>query len=242
MTNLKVIVADDEPHALKLIKSYVEDTAFLELVATCKNAKEVLDQTTATPDIDIVFLDIQMPGISGMSLAKNLDSKIKVVFTTAFEHYAIEGYKVNAAGYLLKPFSYEEFLETATKVKNQLEKNKAVSSAHANINKDFMMVKADYKIWQIPLSDILYFEGVKDYVRIHRASEKKVLMPLMSMKFLEEYLPSDSFLRIHRSYIVNLNQIKVIERNQVVFGDVRITVSDNYKERFTQFLNQRFGK
>lgn len=237
-TKLKCIVADDEPSALALIKKYADDAPFIETVAACKNSNEVL-AALAENDIDLLFLDIQMPGLSGMALAKMVDPKIAVIFTTAFDKYAIEGYQVNAIGYLLKPFSYEEFLEPAAKYQQKL---KSSSPEVAELkDQDFIMVKADYKTWQIPLNDILYFEGVKDYVRIHRQSVSKVLMPLMSMKSLESQLPETKFMRVHRSYIVNLNKIEVIERNQIVFGDTRISVSDNYKEKFNTFVKGRFG-
>lgn len=235
---LKCIITDDEPSALKLLRRYVTDTPFLELVAACSSAKETME-ALSKHEVDLLLLDIHMPDLSGMALAKTIDPNIPIVFTTAFDQYAIEGYKVNAKGYLLKPFSYEEFLETVSK----LTRNSASTPKNDESDEDreYIMVKADYKTWQIPLSEVRYFEGVKDYVKIHRENENKPLMPLMSMKYLEEHLPKSRFMRVHRSYIVNLDKIRVIERNQILFDEVRITVSENYRDVFQQFMKQRFG-
>ncbi|RED92199.1 LytR/AlgR family response regulator transcription factor [Marinoscillum furvescens] len=233
---LKCIITDDEPSALKLLKRYVDDTPFLELVAMCSSAKEAME-ALASHEIDLLFLDIHMPDLSGMALAKSIDPAIPIIFTTAFDQYAIEGYKVNAKGYLLKPFSYEEFIETVSK----LTRAATAQSTTPPAEREYIMVKADYKTWQIPLNEIRYFEGVKDYVKIHRENESKPLMPLMSMKYLEEYLPPSRFMRVHRSFIVNLDKIRVIERHQILFDEVRITVSENYREAFQQFIKQRFG-
>jgi DNA-binding LytR/AlgR family response regulator len=145
---------------------------------------------------------------------------------------------VNALGYLLKPFSFEEFSETVNRAIKTMTEDQA---SIAKIHKDFIMIKADYKIWQLKLKDITFIEGLKDYVKIHRDTETKALMPLMSMRSLEEILPSDQFMRVHRSFIVNLDKITIIERNQILFADKRITVSDNYKEKFNLFLEERFG-
>lgn len=237
MSKIHCIVVDDEPHALELIKSYVLQTPFLEFKAGFNNASEALICIEEQP-IDLCFLDIQMPSLSGMSLSKMLDENQRVIFTTAFEKYALEGYKVNALDYLLKPVSYDEFYQAALRAKT------AFDSIHApteiEVSPKHVLVKADYKVHQINLEDILFFEGVKDYVRIHRKSTDKVLMPLMSLKYLEAKLAAANFMRVHRSYLVNLNSISVIERNQIVFGTHRITVSDKYKATFTNFMSTRF--
>ncbi len=228
---LPTIIADDEPFALDLLRSYVEKVPFLELIAACRSAVEVLD-VLEQEEVDLLCLDIQMPSLSGMQLAKSLGNDgPKIIFTTAFEQYAIEGYKVNAVDYLLKPFSFEEFLQAAQKAKPKIEPQSA---------QDYIIVKSDYKLQQIALNDILYIEGLKDYVNIHRESNSKSLLTLMSMKKLEAKLPQAQFMRVHRSYIVNLNKIKVVERGNIVFDKTYIPVSDKYKEHFQAFLNQRF--
>lgn len=238
MNKIKCIITDDEPFALDLMQKYVQSVPFLELVGRCNSVSEtmaLLEQTS----VDLLFLDIQMPNISGMAFAKTLgEYGPKVIFTTAFEQYALESYRVNAVDYLLKPFAFEEFMEAVQKVRKLID-NKP-DAEHVQVNKDYILLKADYKIWQIALDDILYFEGIKDYVRVHRKSTTKTLMSLGSLKSLESSLPADRFMRVHRSYLVNLNNITVIERSQIVFDKVRITVSDKYKDAFHQFMDKRF--
>lgn len=231
---IRTIIADDEPFALDLLKSYVEKTPFLELVKACRSAVEVMETLEEEKEVDLLCLDIQMPSLTGMQLAKTLgENGPKIIFTTAFEEYAIEGYKVNAIDYLLKPFAFEEFLAAAQKAKRQ-------GASPTSKVQDYIIVKSDYKLRQIELEDVIYIEGLKDYVKIHRESANKSLLTLMSMKKLEANLPEDRFMRVHRSFIVNLNKIKIVERGSIVFGKERIPVSDKYKEQFQEFLNQRF--
>lgn len=231
---IRTIIADDEPFALDLLKSYVEKVPFLELLKACRSAVEVMEALEEEKEVDLLCLDIQMPSLTGMQLAKTLgENGPKIIFTTAFEEYAIEGYKVNAIDYLLKPFSFEEFLAAAQKAKRQ-------GASLPSKVQDYIIVKSDYKLRQIELNDIIYIEGLKDYVKIHRESADKSLLTLMSMKKLEASLPKDRFMRIHRSFIVNLNKIKTVERGSIVFGKEHIPVSDKYKEQFQEFLNQRF--
>jgi DNA-binding LytR/AlgR family response regulator len=237
MKQIRCLITDDEPLARSLLRTYVDRLPTLQLLGECVSATETI-AFLEKEKVDLLFLDIQMADLSGMSLAKTIHDRTRIIFTTAFEQYAVEGYKVNALGYLLKPFSFEEFSETVNRaIKTMIEDQASI----AKIHKDFIMIKADYKIWQLKLKDITFIEGLKDYVKIHRDTETKALMPLMSMRSLEEILPSDQFMRVHRSFIVNLDKIIVIERNQILFADKRITVSDNYKEKFNLFLEERFG-
>lgn len=244
MDKIRCIIADDEPLALQLLKGYVDKTPFLELVQACNSAVEVMKHLEEDAAVDLLFLDIQMPNLTGIQLAKSLGIEgPKIIFTTAFEQYAIEGYKVDAIDYLLKPFSFDEFLMAAQKAKRKLqEQSTKVQTIGATdaIKPGYVIVKSDYKLRQIPLEDIVFIEGVKDYVKIHRHSDNKSIMSLMSMKMLEANLPGEQFMRVHRSFIINLNHIEVIERGMVVFGDHYIPVSDKYKEQFQAFLNQRF--
>ncbi|MCM5663009.1 LytR/AlgR family response regulator transcription factor [Galbibacter mesophilus] len=234
MQILSCLIADDEPHARNLIKSYIEKVPYLHLVAECKDANEVLG-IFKNKQVEIAFLDIQMPGMLGVDLAKIIKNETKIVFTTAFDEYAIEGYKVNAVGYLLKPFSFDEFLEVTQKIYSQ-DTKKAPSSEKP----DFLMVKADYKIHQIPLNDILYFEGLKDYAKIYRKSVEKPILSLMTLKSVEEKLEHKNFMRLHRSFVVNMDNVELIERNQIVFGKTRITVSEKYKDVFQEFIKTRY--
>jgi two-component system, LytTR family, response regulator len=237
MDKINCIIADDEPFALDLLKGYVEQTPFLNLIKACKSAFEVIDVLHSGSKF-LLFLDIQMPGVSGIQLAKMLDDKTFVVFTTAFEGYAIEGYKVNALDYLLKPFNYDEFLSAAMKAKKQFEI--IDKKPTETISEEFIIVKTDYKLQQIALNEIVYIEGLKDYIKIYRQNIAKPVICLMSMKVIEEKLPGDTFMRVHRSFIVNLNKIQTVERSRIIFGDIYIPVSDNYKERFHEFISGRF--
>lgn len=234
--NLNCIIVDDEPLALDLLETYVRRTPFLRLTARCDNAVEALAALDKEP-VDLAFLDIQMPELNGLELSRLITHRTKIVFTTAFEQYALEGFRVDAVDYLLKPFNYAEFLRAATKAQHlvELERNQSADACHP----DSIFVKSDYKLVQIELRHILYIEGLKDYVRIQTDTPQGGILTLMNMKNIEERLPADTFLRIHRSYIVNINQIKTIERNRIVFGKVYIPVSDSYKDRFAEMLEKR---
>ncbi len=234
--NLNCIIVDDEPLALDLLETYVRRTPFLRLTARCDNAVEALAALDKEP-VDLAFLDIQMPELNGLELSRLITHRTKIIFTTAFEQYALEGFRVDAVDYLLKPFNYAEFLRAATKAQHlvELERNQSADACHP----DSIFVKSDYKLVQIELRHILYIEGLKDYVRIQTDTPQGGILTLMNMKNIEERLPADTFLRIHRSYIVNINQIKTIERNRIVFGKVYIPVSDSYKDRFAEMLEKR---
>jgi DNA-binding LytR/AlgR family response regulator len=233
MDKLNCIIADDEPLALDLIKSYVERVSFLNLVKSCSNAYEVLEICNQE-QIVIAFLDIQMPDINGMQLARKIDSSIMIVFTTAFENYAIEGYKVNTIDYLLKPFNFEEFYDVALKAQQiYVSKNAA---AKISSNNQYIFIKTEYRIERIDFNNILYIEGLKDYVKIYLLNQLNPLLSLVSMKNINEFLPQQQFMRVHRSFIVNLSKIQTIERSRIIFGDIYIPISDNYKEQFREFI------
>lgn len=238
MKVLRTCVIDDEPLAAQLIESYIKRTPFLELVGTFNSAQEAV-KTVISDRIDLVFLDINMPQLNGLEFAKILPATCSVVFTTAYDNYAIEGFKVNAIGYLLKPINYEEFFETATKAFNQLQKETDRGPATATADPGYIIVKSVYKLQQIPLDDILYVEGLKDYMKIVVENEPKGIMTLMNMRTLEQALPANRFMRVHRSFIVNLSKIRVIERKRIVFGNTYIPVSDSYAKAFTDFVNSR---
>lgn len=232
------MVVDDEPLAKDLIEGYVRQTPFLELAGGYTHAVEALDAMREHP-ADLLFLDIQMPRLNGLELSKLVGGGTKIVFTTAFEQYALEGFRVDAVDYLLKPVSYAEFLRASDKALRlfELERRPARPPAEPERPRS-MVVKSDYKTVQIPLDDILYIEGVKDYVQIHTADGGRT-MTLMSMKAVEEYLPASRFVRVHRSFIVNLDRVGTIERNRIVFGRAYIPISDSYKERFAELLAER---
>lgn len=236
MDRLNCVIVDDEPLALDLIKSYVERVPFLNLVKACGNANEMMELVETTP-IDLAFLDIQMPGINGLELAKLLDAKLLIVFTTAFDNYAIDGYKVNAIDYLLKPFNFEEFYNAAVKAQQIFELR---NTPTITVNDQYIFVKTEYRIQRIEFENILYIEGLKDYVKIYLQNQIKPVVSLMSMKSINERLPQKMFMRVHRSYIVNLTKIQTIERSRIIFGEVYIPISDNYKEQFWEYVNNQF--
>lgn len=235
MKKIRCMIIDDEPLAQDLLEQYVRQTPFLELTGRCGSATEAMEHLQQQP-ADLLFLDIQMPGLSGMAFSKTLPPEVKVIFTTAFEQYAIEGFKVEALDYLLKPFDYEEFLQAAVKARNWFERVETTAPAAAA---PYIFVKSGYKQVRIDLNDILYFEGLKDYVKIYTAGSNKAVVTLMSLKALEELLPAGQFMRVHRSYIVQLDKIQSVERNQIQIGTAQIPVADAFKASFQQFLNSK---
>jgi len=234
---LNCLIVDDEPLALDLLENYVTKTPFLNLAGRCENAFQAMERIQQN-DIDLLFLDIQMPDLNGIEFSKTLGERPKVIFTTSFDQYAVEGFRVDALDYLLKPISYPEFLQAANKAKRWYERSSKAIAPTESPNTIF--VKSDYKLVQIDLNKVLYIEGVKDYVRIFLEDNAHPVMSLMSMKSMEERLPAERFMRVHRSFIVQLDKIKTIERNRIVFGKEYIPISDTYKEKFMEFLNQRF--
>ena len=234
------IAIDDEPLALSQIISYIEKTPYLKLKASFSSALKALD-FLQNNKIDLMFVDINMPDLSGMDFVKSLTAPPKVIFTTAYREYAIEGFKVDAADYLLKPISYPNFLKSVTKTKDRffsiVEKAPIVQN-----NEQFLFIKSEYKIIRIKFEEIKYIEGMRDYLRIHLELQKPV-MALLAMKKMMDFLPGKDFMQVHRSYIVNLKKITTIERNRIVFEpDVYIPVSDQYKQEFQEFLENNFIK
>ncbi len=236
---IRTIAIDDEPLALQLVSGYISKTPFLELVKTFDNPMDAMDFLDEVP-VDLIFLDIQMPDLTGVEFTRVLEHRPKIIFTTAYEKYALEGFKLEVTDYLLKPFSYEEFLKAARKAERliKLEKNEQKETIVAN--NEFLFLKSEYKIRRINFNDIKYIEGLKDYVKVFLQNEPKPILSINSLKSLEAKLPESKFMRVHRSFIVNLEKIDTIERSRIVFGKVYIPVSDQYKEKFQQFLNKNF--
>lgn len=230
--NINCAIIDDEPLALDLLESYVNKTPFLTLCGKFSSAVEALGKIKNS-GIKLVFVDIQMPDLNGIEFSRALPSDIRIVFITAFSEYALEGFRVNALDYLLKPVSYADFLLTANKALEWFEAQAGKTEEEAK----FIYVKSDYKLLRIELDDIIYIEGLKDYVKIHLESSPRPVITLMRVKALEEILPEADFIRVHRSYIVRKDKIKVIERGRIVFGSVYIPVSDSYKDALQTYLN-----
>ncbi len=235
---ITVVAIDDEPLALQLVAGYIEKTPDLSLSGQFDNPVDA-SEFIRENKVDLIFVDIQMPDLTGIEFTRLLAKGPKVIFTTAYEKYALEGYKLEIVDYLLKPFSYEEFLVAVRKARNliSLEQKAAIQ---VEVNNDFLFLKSDYKIKRINFDDILYIEGLKDYVKVFTRSNPRPVLSLTSLKLLESKLPSGRFMRVHRSYIVNLEKIDTIERSRIVFGKTYIPVSDQYKEKFQDYLDKNF--
>lgn len=238
-------IIDDEPLAVRLLESYVAKTPFLEHCGSYHSAVEALDALQAAP-VDLLFLDIQMPGLDGLDFARMLGTPTRIVFTTAFREYAVDSYKVNAADYLLKPIAYADFLSAAIKVRDAVAQAQpqpqpsapAPAAAGEEGALRSFFVKSDYRLLRIDVDDVLYVEGLKDYVKIYLASTPRPVISLTSMKAVEAYLPATHFLRTHRSYIVNMQRADALERGQVIYGEKRIPVSDSYREQVQDYINR----
>lgn len=242
---LKCIAVDDEPLALDLVCKYIEQTSFLELVGKFSSAIEALGFINQN-EVQLIFMDIQMPDLSGMELARVLDGKkdsdkTRIIFATAYHQFAIEGYKVDALDYLLKPYSYEDFLNAATKAYNYFDRQQRTLLEAKNPEDkepDYIFLKVEYQLVKIILSDISHVEAYKDYVKVHLLSKSSPLLSLTSLKNMEELLPTNKFMRVHRSYIVALDQIDSVSKNVINVRDNQITVSDNYKDAFLEFMSR----
>lgn len=225
---LRCMVVDDEPLASALITGYVRRTPFLELVAEVNTADEAMKAAAMTHP-DLVFLDIHMPGKDGLTLARELGPDVKVVFTTAYADHALESFGVGAVHYLLKPVSYSGFLEAALRVYYTLPSQTPAP--------EYIMVKSEYRLIRIPLSEILYIEGLKDYVRIVLDSSEQPVMSLMSMRAVENAVEGARFMRVHRSFIVNLDKVRIIERNTIILGGRAIPVTPTMRPALNKALS-----
>lgn len=234
---IKCLAIDDEPLALLQLRTMIDKTPFLQLVAACQDAFEAM-KVLNEEEVDAIFIDINMPDLNGLDFVRSLAEPPLVVFTTAYSQYAIEGFKVNAIDYLLKPFGLPEFQKSAAKVKHQYELERAALKEQS-LADDALFVKADYRTVRISLKQIDYVEAKSEYLQLHLDNGEK-LMFLMSMKKLADILPATDFLRIHRSYIVNMNKVQEISRMRVKMNDnTSLPISDMYKDDFMQYVNSR---
>lgn len=247
---MKCIIVDDEPLAIDLLNDFIGRVPFLIKTAECKNAIEAIEVLHHEP-VDLIFLDIQMPNISGIQLLNSLETKPMVIFTTAYSEYAIESYNLNAVDYLLKPFTFERFLKAVNKAytlftsrNTSMKKNvipeHEIKTLHTETSSDaqeYIFVKADYKSVKITFEQILYIEGLKDYIKIYTGP--KPIITQLSLKSIEEKLPSQMFFRVHKSYIVSLKHIQSIERGIIRIGEARIPISESYKEKFLKAIGEK---
>jgi DNA-binding LytR/AlgR family response regulator len=235
---IRCLAVDDEMLALDLLEDNIKKVPFLELVKACRSAMEAMEVIRNQP-IDLLFLDIRMPDISGIQLIKSLHHKPLIIFTTAFSKYATEGYDLDVIDYLLKPYSFERFLKAVNKAYEYMDlRNRA--SNQSNVKEtgayaNFLFVKADYKLYKINLKDILYIEGLKDYVKIYVG--EKPIVTQMSMKALEEKLPPNDFIRVHRSFIVAFHKIDFIQKQMLTIGKKEIPISEHYRDELFKIIN-----
>ena len=218
---IKCLAIDDEPLALKQIGSYIEKTPFLETMSLCKSGFEAIEYLSSN-EVDLLFVDINMPDLNGLDFVRALTQKPKIIFTTAYSEYAIEGFQVDALDYLLKPISYTVFLKAANKAKLWFDLNRKQVDVIQTTN-DYIFVKSEYKLMRILLSEIKYIESSNEYIQIHLINDEPVTS-LIRLKVIEEQLPKDKFLRVHRSFIVNLDRVKVIERNRIKPWQVQLSL------------------
>lgn len=235
---INAIAIDDEPLALQLVSGYIEKTPGLNLSGSFDNPLDAIEFLN-NEAVDLIFVDIQMPDLSGLEFTRSLAKGPKVIFTTAYEKYALEGFRLDVIDYLLKPFSYEEFLKAVQKAVRLIKLEKEVPE-QVDTNNEFLFLKSDYKIRRINFNDILYIEGLKDYVKVFIQGSDRPVLSLITLKALEAKLPEAKFMRVHRSFIVNLERIDTIERSRIVFGKTYIPVSEQYKDKFQEFLDRNF--
>jgi two-component system response regulator LytT len=243
---LNCIAVDDEPLALGLVCSFIEQTPFLHLAGSFSSGVKALE-LIHDQQIDLIFLDIQMPDLTGLQLARILDRQPgsagpRVIFTTAFNNFALEGYKVDALDYLLKPFNYEEFLTAANKAMAYAELLKPAQALAATVHpaeeEEYIFLKVEYQLVRIATRDILYVEGLKDYAKVYLKSAPKPVLSLITLKALEQKLSPRAFMRVHRSYIVSLDKVNAVTKNSLNIGELTITVGDQYKEAFNVYLSK----
>ncbi|MBS7566033.1 response regulator transcription factor [Mucilaginibacter sp. Bleaf8] len=242
---IRCLVVDDEPLALHIIEDYIAKVPFMELV---KSTTSPIEALTLVQDggIDLVFLDVQMPELTGIQFLRIANGKAKVILTTAYPQYALEGYDLDAVDYLLKPIAFDRFFKAAQKVQAVLqpaakivekEEPAPVQQPQQDFVNDFIFVKTEHKIQKVYLHNILFIEGLKDYISIFTPTER--IITLQNMKKVEDALPEPHFIRVHRSYIVALNKIDSIERSRICIGDKIIPIGDTYRDEFFKVIEEK---
>lgn len=234
---MNCMIVDDEPLARELMEDNVSKIPFLKLVKTCSNGFEALE-VLQTEAVDLIFLDIQMPGVTGIQFLQSIKNPVMVIFITAYEKYALEGFNLDVVDYLLKPVSFDRFLKAVNKANElfALRNKPELAATLTNGSPDFIFVHADYNLVKINLADITHIEGLKDYVKIHLTTSTRPVITRMSMKSLEELLPSSRFIRVHKSFIISLEKIISIRKGRIKIGTVEVPLSDSYADKFFQLI------
>lgn len=237
---IRCITIDDEPLALQQMEGYINKIPYLELVAKCQcaeDAKAIIDNDK----IDVIFCDINMQELNGLDFVKSLKNPPMVVFTTAYSEYAVDGFRLNAVDYLLKPFGLEDFKQSAEKVKKRYDSQKTTQEVSLVDEDDAIFLKTEYKIVRINIKSIHYVEAMSEYLRIYLDNTARPVIVLMSMKKMEERLPSTSFMRVHRSFIINLKKIKEVSKNRILLGEeIDVPIGDSYRDNFNAYINSKF--
>ena len=240
---IKCIIVDDEPLAVAQLEKYVERVPFLVNVGSCSSAAEAME-ILSTGSVDAMFVDINMPDIDGVQFVRSLVNPPLVVFTTAYSEYAIDGFRLDAVDYLLKPIAFEDFLKASNKLNRIYSMNNSAQPAveqGEEVCRDCLYVKSDYRMLRVPISSIKYIESMSEYVRIFVDDNPKPIVSLLSMKKIEESLPAGDFMRIHRSYLINLNKVKEVSKMRLVYdGGVYVPIGEMYKDAFFEYIDKHF--
>jgi len=234
---MRCMAIDDEPLALELLEDNISKVPYLQLVSSCNNPLEAMKLLQEKP-VDLIFLDIQMPGLTGLQFIQSLSNRPQFILITAYEKYALDGFNLDVTDYLVKPVSFDRFLKACNKAwdLHQLKTKPKEATATAP---DYFFVNVDYSLVKLSFADILYIEGLKDYIKIHIKSSPKAVITRMSMKSIEEELPTHLFVRIHKSYIVSIASITAIRKNSVFIGAMELPVSDNHKDALTAITGKQ---
>ena len=228
---IRCIAIDDEPLALELLEDNISKVPYLQLVAQCDNAIEAMKILQLQP-VDLIFLDIQMPGLTGLQFIQSMTERPMIILITAYEKYALDGFNLDVVDYLVKPVSLDRFVKACNKANElyQLKLKPKESAVASNSNAEYFFVNVDYSLLKVVFNDIVYIEGLKDYIKIHLKSSSKAIITRLSMKSLEEQLPGSQFVRIHKSYIVSVKHITALKKSSVFIDAIELPVSDNYRD------------
>ncbi len=226
---INCIAIDDEPLALELLEDNISKLPYLKLVGSYDNAIEAM-KVIQEKKVDLIFLDIQMPGLTGLQFIQSLTVKPLIILVTAYEKYALEGFNLEVTDYLVKPVSIERFIKACNKAKELFDLKNGSATTNSKVAPDYFFVNVEYSLVKVTVDDIVYIEGLKDYIKIHLKSSSKPIVTRMPMKTIEEQLPAEKFLRIHKSYIVSVAFITAIRKTSVFIDNMELPVSDNYRD------------
>lgn len=232
---IRCLAVDDEPLALELLEDNISKLPFLQLVATCSSAVDAM-KYVQNQEVDLIFLDIQMPGITGLQFIKSMTNPPMIILVTAYEKHALEAFGLNVVDYLVKPSSFERFVKACNKAWDLFQLKSKQNLPVSEIESDYFFINVDYSLVKILYSDITFMEGLKDYIKIHLSNSSKFIVTRMPMKSMEAQLPHKKFIRIHKSYIISIAAINMIKKNSVFIGSIELPISENYKENLMQII------